>query len=53
MPPTGKGFGRVVLEQVMAEFFDPAPQIEFSPNGVSYGLSGLLAAITPGSVRIH
>jgi PAS domain S-box-containing protein len=47
MPPTGKGFGRVVLEQVMAEFFSPAPQIEFSQSGVSYGLSGSLAAITP------
>ena len=33
-PPTDKGFGRVVLEQVMAEFFDPPPQIEFSPSGV-------------------
>ena len=47
MPPTAKGFGRVVLEQVMAEFFDPPPQIEFSPTGVSYGLSGSLGAITP------
>ena len=46
-PPTAKGFGRVVLEQVMAEFFDPPPQIEFSPTGVSYGLSGSLDAITP------
>jgi len=45
--PTAKGFGRVVLEQVMAEFFDPPPQIEFSPTGVSYGLSGSLGAITP------
>ena len=52
-PPTTRGFGRVVLEQVMAEFFEPSPQIEFSPSGVSYGLSGSLAAITPGSVRIH
>ena len=47
LPPTAKGFGRVVLEQVMAEFFDPPPQIEFSPTGVSYGLSGPLGAITP------
>jgi two-component sensor histidine kinase len=48
-PPTTKGFGRVVLEQVMAEFFDPPPQIDFSPKGVSYGLSGSLGAITPRS----
>ncbi len=45
--PSTKGFGRVVLEQVMAEFFDPPPRIEFSPTGVSYGLSGSLRAITP------
>lgn len=51
-PPTSKGFGRVVLEQVMGEFFDPAPQIQFSPAGVSYGLKGSLATITP-SIRLH
>ncbi len=46
-PPAGKGFGQVVLEQVMAEFFDPPPKIKFSPRGVSYRLSGSLAAILP------
>ena len=52
VPPTTKGFGRVVLEQVMAEFFDPPPQIEFSASGVSYGLSGSLGAITqPASLH--
>ena len=51
-PPTSKGFGRVVLEQVMAEFFDPPPQIEFSPDGVRYSLSGSLGAITP-SASLH
>ena len=51
-PPTAKGFGRVVLEQVMAEFFDPPPQIEFSPDGVRYSLSGSLGAITP-SASLH
>ena len=44
-PPTTRGFGRVVLEQVMAEYFDP-PQIEFASGGVCYGLSGSLEAIT-------
>ena len=51
-PPTSKGFGRVVLEQVMAEFFDPPPQIEFSPDGVRYSLSGSLGAIIP-SAALH
>jgi two-component sensor histidine kinase len=50
-PPTAKGFGRVVLEQVMAEFFDPPPQIKFHPSGVSYRLSGSLGAITPASLH--
>jgi len=44
-PPTTRGFGRVVLEQVMAEYFDP-PQIEFPRGGVCYGLSGSLETIT-------
>ena len=51
LPPTTKGFGRVVLEQVMAEFFDPPPQVEFATTGVSYRLSGSLDAITPA--RLH
>jgi len=44
-PPTTRGFGRVVLEQVMAEHCDP-PQIEFPRGGVCYGLSGSLETIT-------
>jgi PAS domain S-box-containing protein len=52
-PPIAKGFGRVVLEQVMAEFFVAAPKIEFFPGGVIYGLSGSLATITPGRMSVH
>jgi hypothetical protein len=33
-PPTGKGFGSAVLEQVMAEYFENPPQIEFAADGV-------------------
>src|SRR5688572_1448309 len=33
-PPTGKGFGSAVLEQVMAEYFEAPPQIEFPADGV-------------------
>ena len=40
-PPTQKGFGSTVLEQVMAEYFDVPPRIEFASAGVSYEIIGL------------
>ena len=49
-PPTIKGFGAVVLEQVMAEYFDVPPKIEFAPSGVCYELKGSLEAVT---TRLH
>ena len=45
-PPTGKGFGSAVLEQVMAEYFETPPQIEFAADGVGYEVVGSLEAIT-------
>jgi two-component sensor histidine kinase len=45
-PPVGKGFGSAVLEQVMAEYFENPPQIEFAANGVGYEVIGSLEAIT-------
>jgi PAS domain S-box-containing protein len=45
-PPTGKGFGSAVLEQVMAEYFEAPPQIEFAADGLGYELIGSLDAIT-------
>ena len=45
-PPTQKGFGSAVLEQVMAEYFETPPQIEFSADGVRYEVTGSLEAIT-------
>ena len=45
-PPTAKGFGSVVLENVMAGYFENPPQIEFSTNGVRYEVVGSLEAIT-------
>jgi PAS domain S-box-containing protein len=44
--PEGRGFGSTVLEQVMAEYFDNPPRIEFAPSGVRYELSGTLQALT-------
>ena len=45
-PPTAKGFGSAVLEQVMAEYFETPAQIEFAADGVSYEVMGPLEAIT-------
>ena len=45
-PPAIKGFGAVVLEQVMAEYFAVPPKIEFAPGGVCYELKGSLAAVS-------
>jgi PAS domain S-box-containing protein len=44
--PERKGFGSTVLEQVMAEYFDEPPQIDFAPGGVSYTLRGSLEAVS-------
>ena len=45
-PPAIKGFGAVVLEQVMAEYFAVPPKIEFASSGVWYELKGPLQAVT-------
>jgi len=45
-PPARRGFGSAVLEQVMAEYFDAPPRIEFHASGLVYELSGSLEAIT-------
>lgn len=45
-PPTRRGFGSAVLEQVMAEYFDMPTRIEFEATGVRYELRGSLDAIT-------
>ncbi len=49
-PPTIKGFGAVVLEQVMAEYFEVPPKIEFAPSGVFYELKGSLEAV---AMKLH
>jgi PAS domain S-box-containing protein len=50
-PPTRKGFGSAVLEQVMAEYFDPPPRIAFNAAGVTYELTGPLDALTASGGR--
>jgi hypothetical protein len=43
-PPTQKGFGSAVLEQVMAEYFDAPTRIDFAMDGLCYQLNGSLEA---------
>ena len=44
--PSHKGFGSTVLGQVMGEYFETAPKMEFAADGVRYEVTGLLDAIT-------
>jgi PAS domain S-box-containing protein len=44
--PTRKGFGSAVLEQVMAEYFETPPSIDYAVGGLVYELNGSLAALT-------
>ena len=44
--PSRKGFGSTVLEQVMAEYFEAPPTIEFAAGGVRYELIGSVEAMT-------
>jgi two-component sensor histidine kinase len=44
--PRTRGFGSAVLEQIMAEYFDDPPRLEFDPSGIRYELRGSLAALT-------
>jgi two-component system CheB/CheR fusion protein len=48
MQPKQKGFGSAVLEQVMADYFETPPTIDFAATGVRYELSGSLDGITAG-----
>jgi PAS domain S-box-containing protein len=45
-PPKQKGFGSAVLEQVMAEYFETPPRIDYAEGGVIYELNGSIEAIT-------
>ena len=44
-PPTQKGFGSSVLEQLMEEHFGVPPRIDFAPDGLRYELNGSLDAM--------
>ena len=44
--PAQQGFGSAVLEQVMGEYFDDPPRIDFASGGLCYELSGSLASVS-------
>jgi PAS domain S-box-containing protein len=43
--PTQRGFGTAVLVQVMSEYFEVPPRIDFAAAGLSYELKGSLDAV--------
>jgi two-component sensor histidine kinase len=44
--PAQKGFGSAVLEQVMGQYFEVPPSIEFASGGICYELSGSLESVS-------
>ena len=43
--PARKGFGSVVLEQLMVAYYDQQPQVEFNEHGLTYSLICSLDAV--------
>ena len=43
--PAHKGFGSVVLEQVMVEYFEAPSEMDFAPSGLTYSLTTSLGSI--------
>jgi PAS domain S-box-containing protein len=43
-PPTQTGFGSVLIENIVATYFDGAARLDFLPEGVSFHLNGKIAA---------
>jgi two-component sensor histidine kinase len=40
--PTHKGFGTTVLQQVMSQYVDLEPSIDYAPAGMTYRITGRL-----------
>jgi two-component sensor histidine kinase len=47
--PAHKGFGSVVLEQLVAEYCDEQPKVDFDPRGITYEMYCSLGAVAPSS----
>jgi PAS domain S-box-containing protein len=44
-PPTREGFGRVLLEKLVAQDFGAKPKVSFAPEGLSYEIHAPFSAI--------
>ena len=44
--PTRNGFGKVLIEQIVASYFNGSASLEFDPAGVVFNLSGKIAPST-------
>ena len=44
-----KGFGSTVLEQVMSQYADLRPLMDFAPEGLTYRLTGRMEALAPAT----
>jgi PAS domain S-box-containing protein len=49
VPPTRQGFGRTLLEKVVAQEFGVPPKVRFAPEGLSYEIDALLSVVAAGS----
>jgi two-component sensor histidine kinase len=48
VPSTRQGFGRILLEKVVAQDFDAQPKMGFAPDGLSYEIDAPLSAVAAG-----
>jgi PAS domain S-box-containing protein len=47
-PPNREGFGRMLLEKVVAQHFGAKPKINFAPEGLSYEIHAPLSVVAAG-----
>lgn len=48
VPPTRRGFGRMLLEKVAVQDFGTGPKISFAPEGVRYEIDAPLSRVAAG-----
>jgi two-component sensor histidine kinase len=49
IPPTRQGFGRMLLEKVVAQEFGVPPKVRFAPDGLSYEIDAPLSVVAAAS----
>ena len=48
VPPTRRGFGRILLENAVAQEFGAPPKVRFAPEGLSYEIDAPLSVLAAG-----